>query len=429
MARKTKQRRGLGKREQHFLHVKEFSQGKPNELSLNVLEQKAASQGGKPERWHALFSFEVSDEEGDSRPTKKERRRRKEPRAAKSRASRKRVREASAHAAPKGSSSRRGTFLSEDSHAEIEKRKKRRRIARRMSIACVCLVLCCAIGVGGYWLYQENERLSTSVGVLHEACDLIAEADTVTVAIDEYFQTPFGDDTVSRAQDLQGKLPAVREKLEAARVYALKAQGELEGSQRDKEASERVLNAVVSRETMLDEADKRFGYDIAAKQAIDQMGEVEANMQEGNSLLAQAARVVSDTTEENVGQSTEYTTAAQGKFSEAKKALAALEKQYPEADYSQISSYLDKKATAASEALASNAAILLQDRQTAEQHNDAYNAADAEAVEIAKSMPKDFAQPVIDVYDSKTKQPLESYEAARRDAATNDAYLRGYLGA
>ena len=35
--------RGLGQKEKKFLHVKEFSQGKPNELSLNVLEQKAAN--------------------------------------------------------------------------------------------------------------------------------------------------------------------------------------------------------------------------------------------------------------------------------------------------------------------------------------------------------------------------------------------------
>ena len=45
MARKKKRSgRGLGHKETQVLHLKEFSQGKPNELSLNVLEQKAAAQ-------------------------------------------------------------------------------------------------------------------------------------------------------------------------------------------------------------------------------------------------------------------------------------------------------------------------------------------------------------------------------------------------
>ena len=43
--------RGLGQKEKKFLHVKEFSQGKPNELSLNVLEQKAANLEEQPSRF------------------------------------------------------------------------------------------------------------------------------------------------------------------------------------------------------------------------------------------------------------------------------------------------------------------------------------------------------------------------------------------
>ena len=132
------------------------------------------------------------------------------------------------------------------------------------------IVICLSfLGVGGYWFYQEQVKLSTSVGVLHQSCEIIAASDEVTVSIDNYFQTSFNDETVNTANDLLSELPSVREDLDSARVYAQKARNELEGSQYDKEAADHVLATIVSRETMLDCAEKRLNDDIAAKQAID----------------------------------------------------------------------------------------------------------------------------------------------------------------
>ena len=78
--------------------------------------------------------------------------------------------------------------------------------------------------------------------------------------------------------------------------------------------------------------------------------------------------------------------------------------------------------------LPSNAAILIQDKSTAEQHNDAYNTADQEAVSIAQKIGANFAQPVVDAYSSATADVTSQYESLRSDAAANDAYLREYLG-
>lgn len=47
--------------------------------------------------------------------------------------------------------------------------------------------------------------------------------------------------------------------------------------------------------------------------------------------------------------------------------------------------YVSLRQTAVSEALSSNAAILLQDKKTAESHNDAYNKADKKATSMAGS--------------------------------------------
>ena len=64
----------------------------------------------------------------------------------------------------------------------------------------------------------------------------------------------------------------------------------------------------------------------------------------------------------------------------------------------------------------------------AESHNDAYNRADQEAVEMAKALPKQFSQPVVDAYASATADLVSRYDSLRSDAASNDAYLREYLG-
>lgn len=431
MARKKKRSgSGLGHKETQVLHLKEFSQGKPNELSLNVLEQKAAAQDEPTRPAWQLPSF------GKPEHAAKKKKKEKEKPAKKASSSERKKKQSGAtrpkkHALerkPKPQASERKSFLGADSQAEIAHRQQRRKWYRRISIAAVSLVCACSIGVGGYWAYQQYERLSTSVGVLHEACSLIEQSDKTTVAIDQYFQSAFGDDTISQAQTLSAAIPDAKDQLESARVYAQKAESELDGSQRDKEAAQRTLNAVASREQLLDVAAQRMQEDIAAKQGIDAMNEAWSHIQEGNALLAQAATVVSDTTAENVGKSTEFTTSAQAQFSKAKDAVSEAKKIYPSASYDASLAYIEKRTTATKEALASNAAILIQDKSTAEAHNDAYNKADAEAVEMAKKLPNQFSQPVIDAYSAATADSVSQYESLRSDAASNDAYLREYLG-
>ncbi len=449
--KKKQNGKGLGHKEKQFLHLKEFSQGKPNEISFNVLEQKAAVQDEKEKgsSWR-LFRFredakEITSEKTPADQASSPHQRESKPATSRGKASKRsfslsssgspvkkkaKKERASVKAvhAHNGEDGRKSSFLAADSQEEILQRQRRRRRARRLSLAVVVLICIGGLGVGGYWAYQQYEKLSTSVGVLHEACSLIAESDETTVALDKYFQTAFNDDTLSTAKQLSGQVPDAKDKLESARVYAQKAEGELEGSQRDKEAAERALNAIAKRNQLLDLSLSRIDQDIAAKQAIDAMDEAESHIKEGNSLLFQAANVVSDTTVENVAKSTEYTTAARAQFVLAQQCVESAKGYYPSANFDDSIAYLDKRVLAADEALASNEAILIQDKSTAEQHNDAYNTADQEAVALAEKLGSNFAQPVVDAYSAATADVTSQYEALRSDAAVNDAYLREYLG-
>lgn len=426
-------RRGLGSKEQRFLHVKEFSQGKPNELSLNVLEKKAAVLNEQPKRfgfWHRRRMSETEENPLVTTSMNEEGILTSESKKSSAGSNKKKDIAHRPRSILKGAtvSSQENGILNADLRAEIEHRKKRRRRYRRFSLAIVVVACCIGLSVAGYWFYQEQVRLSTSVGVLHEACDIIEKTDETTIAIDSYFQSSFDDETINKATDLLNSLPKAREDLDSARVYAQKAKDKLDGSQRDKEAAEHVLATIVSRETMLDNAEKRLNDDVAAKKALDVVEQIKGNVDEANALLAQSAQVVSDTTKEHVEQSDEYTESAKEKLETANKLLEQAQSCYPTADFGVLSQYIDEKIKAASEALASNDAILIQDKKTAEAHNDAYNKADAEASKLAEDLPSDLSKIVVDAY-ATTQAPLtEEYEKARSDASVHDGYLRDYLG-
>lgn len=414
--------KGLGQKEKQFLHLKEFSLGKPNELSLNVLEQKAA-EIENPDKKSFLLDFReanLSQEESGAEVSlsadgntvtgtnskKTQSKQSEKPSAQESKPS----------------------FLGADSQTEIARRQHRRRGYRRLSIAVVLVLCVCALGFGGSWAYQQYERISTNAGMLKEACSLIEQSDDITLSIDEYFQTSFNEDTVTTATELLGTLDDARSYLNKAKQYATDARDNLDGSAHDKEAAERALNTIAARETLLDTAEQRLNDDIAAKQAIDALDEAQSCIDEGNALLVHAASVVSNTTEDNVNSSTKYTTSAQEKFSAAKAAIENAQNLYPSADCSTILSYVEKRLEAASEALLSNAAILLQDRQTAETHNDAYNAADQAATALAKDLPSALSQAIVDAYAANEEPLQETYNDARNTAASNDSFLRDYLG-
>lgn len=418
--------RGLGQKEKKFLHVKEFSQGKPNELSLNVLEQKAANLEEQPSRFKLWRSRR--NESNNSPFYASLRKQKVNNGSSQASTASHALQEKTQSTSKKDAANSTSTFLGAESQAEIKNRQRRRKRYRRFSLALVIVICLSFLGVGGYWFYQEQVKLSTSVGVLHQSCEIIAASDEVTVSIDNYFQTSFNDETVNTANNLLNELPSVREDLDSARVYAQKARNELEGSQYDKEAADHVLATIVSRETMLDCAEKRLNDDIAAKQAIDALTQAQGCIDEGNALLVQSAQVISDTTEENVAQSTEYTTAAKAQFEEARSHIEDAQNYYSSANFDDLLAYLDLKSQAAGEALASNAAILIQDKSTAESHNYAYNQADAEATTLAEKLPSDLTQLVVDSYATNQDALIKEYENARSDAATHDAFLREYLG-
>ena len=430
------------------MHLVEISQGRPNEISFSVLDNKSANTAGKRgffSRFRrnnkgsyegfgpsmaigsgenaalkdALTGDQSTTSAGQQAQTANRRGRHAQPEQKQRRFGRK---QEEIPFLPNASG------FSAEAHAEIGRRQKRRARSRFISMALVVLVAGVLVVSGGMWAYQEYEKNRPNRELINEACSYIEQSDQTLVAIDEFFSQPFNDDSVAHAEDLQAQIPGALDLLQKARSYADRANEAIEGTSSDKEAAETALSTIVSRETMLQLADQKLAVDINAKHSIDGMNLMETNIDEVQTLLAQGASAVKNTSPETVAQSTEWLLEAQTKLEEAQTALNEIIERFPNGDFTIYTDYLAKRLEEVNFGLLSNEAILIQDRKTAESNNDLYNKADREAVELAKGFPDPFAQPLIDAYAQESAGLDEQLSKLRSDVGGYDSFLRSYLG-
>lgn len=455
-------KRGLGAKEQDSLHVVEFSQGKPNELSFNVLEGMASQQdspkrGGLGRRFgkgrtNATEDMAESAITGaltredipltasseKSRSTRKNKAvKRKQAKAAEpDKADRKKRRSKGQTYKSVSSRSKHGTadsgqvssrVMGESSQQEVERRRARRKRARTVSITLAAIIAAGLIGIGGWQAFLYISDQMDNVNLLHRACEEVAESDETLVALDEFFSQPLGEDAVQTAESLKKQIPEARRKLETARGHAERSMENLNDVTRDKETSEALIKSIDAREKLYDVAEQKLDEDIMAKQAADLLDDAWSKIQQANSLLSEQAMIIEDTTNENVDISTKYLTEAQEIYEDVKTKLEETAEAYEGINLDAANRYVDKRLEAIEYGLTSNTAILIQDRKTAESNNERYNKADREGVELAKELPDSFNQPVVDLYTRRTAEMDEEYNAARTEIASYDSTIRDYL--
>ena len=311
-----------------------------------------------------------------------------------------------------------------------EKQAARKRTKKIIKIALIVVAVLALVALaiaGGSYLYKEYEKQQSNVELLKKSFSYLEESDNTLVDIDSFFQEKFNDSTVAQAEELLEKIPDAQKNIDSAQHYADLANEGLNETSKDKEAAECALNSIVARETMLSVSKERLQEDISAKKAMDAMDKAQITINEANSLLAQSAKVIANTTTENVNSSTQYTTSARGLYEKALEQLQEVPQAYSKVDVQSLNEYASKKIEACDAALASNAAILIQDKEIAEENNAKYNEADAEAVAIAEKLPRSFNQLVISAYQSAIKPLAEKYDTARSEVSVNDSTLRKYL--
>jgi len=310
---------------------------------------------------------------------------------------------------------------------EIERRKSKRRRQRFGTTLAASIVLLAVLGGGGYLLFKEVSNHQAQVSLLDQAIEKILEVDDVIVPLDEIVNSKGDNNETEKINKLLSQIPDAQEKLEKAEKLANQAVENMRDSS-EKEAAEQALIATRARKEMLDAAVVLLETDIAAKNDAKKIDQAWNLLLEGDASAREAAALVLDTTNENIEASKPKSEEAQGKFNEALTVFNALTESDLEPDLQKYITYTTKRAEAMAFAIASDVALLEQKRVEAEENNNAYNAAEEEAAQIAKEFPTNIADPIVEAYVLATEESRASYEDARSRASSADAFIRDYLG-
>ena len=136
---------------------------------------------------------------------------------------------------------------------------------------------------------------------------------------------------------------------------------------------------------------------------------------------------MTDTNEEN-------TRASQKKCEQARELLMQASSQFEQAqalypaDYGPFDDYIAARQQSIAYAIASDEAIYVQDKATADSNNEKYNECDAAAAALAAKLPKTTEAPIVAALDESLSDSRQQYMEIRSQAAACDAFLRDYLG-
>jgi len=314
-----------------------------------------------------------------------------------------------------------------DPEIEVARRKRRRRSFRVINSIIGTAVIAVLAFIGISYANKQMAQHQNETTALDGALSLIEQSDTTIVSMDRAINASVDDQALDDMQDILSNIPVASSTLDRAANKAAEV-GNSSSDSKEKEAADRAEETIAARKDLITQGTALMKDDIAAKHAANDLTDAWSSLLEGDVLAKEAAYIISDTTDAKVKESMENSTKALEQFTQAQSLVQGTAASYPAADTSLLASYITKRVASQQYALASDNAILLQDRATAEADNAAANAADAEAVAIAKRLPDNPARPVLDAYAAARTDPFAAYSAARTRAAFADAYLRDYLG-
>lgn len=371
-----------------FLHIKRRTAGSSNELSFDVLEHKSDEVAGRASRGSKV------------------------PKAPK---------------ASQGTYHGVGSSVALSSQDEVNKRKKARqgRRIRLYAITAVAVIALVAFGVyAAMSFYEVQKDTATRIG---ELVDRLSAVDETLVEIDGMMVDPFDPEEAQRRQTLLADVPKLTTELNRISVDA---QTMLDLSLDDQAAvTVGQLNAAAqARNGMLNAASEAFALSQTASEQVSRAnsawnGVLNADQQVRAAISSSNKATTQDATRQALDQMNE----ANDGFTWALSELRDIAESYG-VDLSAQQTYLNKKIEAVGKAAETSEALLAGDRAWATEANDAYNAADAEAANLAASLPASVGDIVQTQFEVSMEKVQARYDASRERAVSADSVIREYLG-
>ena len=310
---------------------------------------------------------------------------------------------------------------------EIARRKARRRLSKFLAASVVVVLTAGLLAAGGLYLYHDHQRQQSNVSKLDQALGLVKQADETLTAMNAVVEDPFGGDSKNTITTVQDNLDASMRLLDQADVQARAASVDLRNS-KEKEAANQTVAAISARRALVEAGSQLLNTAQVAEEAATQADAAWDQVLAADSLARNAAKLVTETTAENVQASKDKTNEALSMFQTASQTLANAQAIYPEADLAPVDAYIAKRIESLGYAIASDDAILARNKEAAAAQNDAYNVADGEAVAMAKDLPNLPSSIVFEAFEQATADLAQSYSTARSQAASADSFIRDYLG-
>ena len=308
--------------------------------------------------------------------------------------------------------------------SEVMHRKQRRRISKLLNVAAVLAVLGLLAFVGGNYLTGIMNRQNANETALNSSIAFLEQTDEVFVALDEAVAQPAMASQLNY-EELLNNMSAAASLLDRSANSAEQVVNAHE-SDRTVEVASEVKNSALARKDLIEKGRTIIVQGAAAKSATNLVHESWSKMLEADALARDAAKLMSEDATKNISASSELNTQAMGLFQEALTLLRQAKTAFPRADLSSYEKYLELRAGAQQNALASNAALQEGDQATAEANSAAYNASEEEAATLAAQFPADPAQPIIDMYAEIGSASDVAYREAHGRVARADAAIRSY---
>lgn len=310
---------------------------------------------------------------------------------------------------------------------EIRRRKKNRKMRKMaiVSVAAVFVIGACSVGL--YAITEEMKAHQVNVALVEQGMSELEKADETILAMDSVVTGQVTESSIKEINALKKDVPTAEVHLNAAEAFAEEALVDMRESN-DKDAAEQLKKSVKSRRSMMDEALKLMEADVSLRSAATSVEECWDLVLQADSLVKEAAALVEDTTVKNTRASQAKSEEALSLMSQASQKLNEAQKAYPGADFSALEAYINKRIESIGYAIASDEAIYLQDKQTADSQNALYNETDAEAVALAEKLPANPVKPLLVAFEKKTADTRKAYLEARSQAGESDSFIRDYVG-
>lgn len=313
------------------------------------------------------------------------------------------------------------------SEEEIAWRKGRRRKRRLLAAFVSTVLLGALIAAGGWYLHDDNLRYEQNLTQMHEAEELVASTDELLLSLDEVLQDPLGDSANDFREQRADEVEQGMATLSDAEEKATNASRGLRTTS-EREAADNLMVTCSARHSMLESGWNILQTAQTYTASYDLLEDAWQNMLDADEAARDAADLVSQGDRSVIEESKAKTQEAIDLLTEAQASLAQVANASSYIDVSAQQAYVDKRLEALGYALASNEALEVRDTQTAIEQNDAYNKADEEAADLVDALPEQPTQPAVEALQKEASNSLETYEAARGQVSSSDAFLRDYFG-